>query len=161
MRQARGPGKGVCVGGCSCPAKRRGSQETRPIQRTLVLGGKELGLVALTIAGSRGFAHSRLPSPEGRHVWGGAAPGGQWGAGGGGTELRSRPRKRERPAGSQGVAGAGSRSQVPGHGDPHPEQHWVRSWDLRVGELMERWGYSHPVLLHGSQPKAFCPLHLH
>lgn len=95
-----------------------GVTETKPIQRTSVLGEKELGPVALTIASSRGFAHSRLPAPEGRHAWGGAAPGGQWSAGGGGTEPRSRPRKRERPAGSQGVAGVGSRSQVPGHGDP-------------------------------------------
>lgn len=96
-----------------------GVTETKPIQKTSVLGEKELGPVALTIASNREvFAHRRLPAPEGRHAWGGAAPGGQWSAGGGGTEPRSRPRKRERPAGSQGVAGVGSRSQVPGHGDP-------------------------------------------
>lgn len=73
MRRARGPGEGVGV--CSCPAERRGVTETKPIQRTSVLGGKELGPVALTVASS--FAHSRLPAPESKHAWGGAAPGGQ------------------------------------------------------------------------------------
>lgn len=104
------------VWGFAAAPLRGGVTETKPIQRASVLGGKELGPVALTIASSAGFAPSRLP--EGRLAWGGAAPGGQWSAGGGGTEPRSRPRKRERPAGSQGVAGAGSRRQVPGHGDP-------------------------------------------
>lgn len=47
--------------------------------------GKVLGLVVLTIARSRDFAPSRLPASEGRHAWGGAAPGGQPGAGGGST----------------------------------------------------------------------------